>query len=323
MTVVKTDGSRSSARPRLGRTAGLALLFIVELAILGLAIPDYLSVDGLLDATRSFSEAGIVAFGMMFVIVTGGIDLSVGSLLALCSVATGFSYQAGLPAPLAIALGFLVGIAGGAVNGLMIVTLGLHPLLVTLGTFALFRGVAYAISSANAVSSFPSWFGVFGQYEIGGIVPIQFVVLVCVAVAAWVVLERTAFGRYVTGTGSNEQALRFIGIRTARVKIAAYTLTGGLVALASLIFTSRISSARGNAGLGLELTTIAMVVLGGTQITGGVGTAIGTAVGVVIISYLQDALSFAGVQSDWGLVVTGTVLVAGVLANEVFRSEVR
>ena len=323
MMAANTDGSRSTARPRLGRTAGLALLFIAELAILGLAIPDYLSVDGLLDATRSFSEAGIVAFGMMFVIVTGGIDLSVGSLLALCSVAIGFSYQAGLPASLAIVLGFLVGIAGGAFNGLMIVTLGLHPLLVTLGTFALFRGIAYAISSANAVSSFPSWFGVFGQFEIGGIVPIQFVVLVCVAIGAWFVLERTVFGRYVTGTGSNEQALRFIGIDTARVKIAAYTLTGGLVALASLIFTSRISSARGNAGLGLELTTIAIVVLGGTQITGGVGTAIGTALGIIIISYLQDSLSFAGVKSDWGLVVTGTVLVAGVLANEMFRSEVR
>ena len=308
---------------RFGRTAGLAVLFAVELAVLGLAVPGYLGVDGLLDATRSFSEAGIVAFGMMFVIVTGGIDLSVGSLLALCSVATGFSDRAGLPLPFAIALGFLVGLAGGAFNGLMIVTLGLHPLLVTLGTFALYRGIAYAVSSADAVSRFPAWFGLFGQYEIGGVVPIQFVVLASVAVAAWVVLERTPFGRYATGTGSNEQALRFIGIDIARVKIAAYMLSGGLVALASLIFTSRISSARGNAGLGLELTAIAMVVLGGTQITGGTGTAVGTALGIVIISYLQDALSFAGVRSDWGLVVTGAVLVVGVLANEAFRPEER
>lgn len=323
MTAQATSLKGQRARLAAGRTIGIFALFVAEMAILGLSIPDYLTVDGLLDATRSFSEVGIVAFGMMFVIVTGGIDLSVGSLLALCSVAIGFSHRAGLPAPLAVALGFAVGLGGGAFNGIMVVMLGLHPLLVTLGTFALFRGIAYAVSSADAVSSFPEWFAVFGQYEVGGIVPVQFLVLSAVAVAAWILLEKTVYGRYAVGTGGNEEALRFIGVATGRVKIYAYMLTGGLVALAALIFTSRISSARGNAGLGLELTAIAMVVLGGTRITGGVGTAVGTTLGILIISYLQDALSFAGIQSDWSLVITGVVLVAGVLANEVFRSAPR
>ena len=307
----------------IGRTQGLALLFILELAGLGYANEGYLSTYGLLDATRSFSEAGIVAFGMMFVIITGGIDLSVGALLALCSVTIGFSYQAGLPPELSVVLGLLVGIAGGAFNGVMVVGLGLHPLLVTLGTFALFRGIAYAVSSANAVSQFPPWFAYFGQVDIGGMVPIQFIVLIVVATIAWVLMNKTSFGRYVIGIGSNEEAMRFTGINTAAVKITTYALTGFLVAVAALIFTSRISSARGNAGLGLELTVIAMVVLGGTQITGGFGTVLGTVFGILIISYLQDGLSFSGVQADWGLVVTGMVLITGVFINEFFRKSAR
>ncbi len=309
--------------PLLNRTAGLAVLFVIELVVLGSAIPDYLSVDGLLAASTSFAEAGIIAFGMMIVIATGGIDLSVGSLLALCSVTTGFSYQAGLPLPLAIVLGLLAGLGGGALNGVLIVALRLHPLLVTLGTFALYRGIAFAVSSANAVSQFPDWFGWFGQHTIAGAVPIQLVALILVALAAWVVMNNTRFGRYVEGIGSNELAMRFTGINTAAVKFGAYLLNGFLVGLASLIFTSRISSARGNAGLGLELTVIAMVVLGGTKITGGSATVLGTAFGILIISYLQDALSFAGVQSDWGLVITGIVLVVGVFANEFFRVQPR
>ena len=307
----------------IGRTQGLALLFILELAGLGYANEGYLSTYGLLDATRSFSEAGIVAFGMMFVIITGGIDLSVGALLALCSVTIGFSYQAGLPPELSVVLGLLVGIVGGAFNGVMVVGLGLHPLLVTLGTFALFRGIAYAVSSANAVSQFPPWFAYFGQADVDGMVPIQFIVLIVVAVIAWVLMNKTSFGRYVIGIGSNEEAMRFAGINTAAVKITTYALTGFLVAVAALIFTSRISSARGNAGLGLELTVIAMVVLGGTQITGGSGTVLGTVFGILIISYLQDGLSFSGVQADWGLVVTGIVLIAGVFINEFFRKSAR
>jgi rhamnose transport system permease protein len=314
----------AAALPHLGingRTLGLIAIFAIEMTLLGIFVPGYLDLYGLLDATRLFAEAGLVALGMTFVILTGGIDLSVGSLMALVSVTIGFSFAAGLPLPLAIVAGILAGAAGGFFNGIVITAFRLQPLVVTLGTFALFRGIAYAVSNADAMSSFPPWFEVFGQTYIAGMVPVQLVVFVVATLIAWVLLDHTRFGRYVTALGSNELASRFSGVETARIKVAVYTLTGLLVGIAGLIYTSRIFSARGNAGIGLELTVIAMVVLGGAKITGGSGTIAGTVLGVLILSYLQDGLVFAGVRSDWGLVVTGLFLIVGVFLNELFRRE--
>lgn len=314
---------RSRPGPNVGRTPVLAAIFVLQIVVTSLLVPGYFDVWGLLDATRSFTEAGLVALGMTLVIVTGGIDLSVGALLALVSVTIGFSFQAGLPLWLAALAGIGVGTLGGLFNGLFIVFFRLHPLVVTLGTFALFRGIAFAVSDANAVSSFPAWFAVFGQYSIGGWVPLQLLIFVAFIVVFWLLLAKTRFGRYVYGIGHNEVASRFAGVSTASITVAVYTLTGFLVGLAGLIHTSRIFSARGNAGVGLELTVIAMVVLGGTRITGGSGTIWGTVFGVLILSYLQDGLSFAGIRSDWGLVFIGTFLIAGVFLNEFFRRENR
>jgi rhamnose transport system permease protein len=300
----------TAAPPRMNRTAGLA-------------VPGYLSLYGLLDATRQFTEAGLVALGMTLVIIVGGIDLSVGSLLALVSVTIGFSNEAGLPLPLAILAGLGVGTLGGLFNGIMVTSLRLHPLVVTLGTYALYRGIAFAVSGANAVSSFPDWFGWFGQTTLAGLVPVQLIVLAVLAGGFALVLSQSRFGRNIYAIGNNELAVKFSGISTARVKIAVYALTGFLVGLAGVIYTSRLSTARANAGFGLELTVIAMVVLGGTRITGGSGTIAGTIMGVLILAYLQDGLVYAGVRSDWGLAVIGVFLIAGVFLNEFFRQENR
>lgn len=309
--------------PWMNRTLGLALLFFVELAAISILVPGYLSVYGLLDATRQFTEAGLIALGMTLVIISGGIDLSVGSLLALVSVTIGFTTQAGLPLPLALLAGLMVGTLGGVFNGVMVTSLRLHPLVVTLGTYALYRGIAFAVSDANAVSSFPDWFGFFGQTTLFGLVPVQLLIFVVFTGIFAAILSRSRFGRYVYAIGSNELAVRFSGVSTARVKIAVYGLTGFLVGLAGIIYTSRLSTARANAGFGLELTVIAMVVLGGTKITGGSGTILGTILGVLILAYLQDGLVYAGVRSDWGLTVIGVFLIAGVFLNEFFRKESR
>ena len=323
MTVDRPGMAAALRSFRPSRTAGLFVLFVVEIALISAVVPGYFSVYGLLDASRQFVEAGIIALGMTLVIITGGIDLSVGSLLALVSVTIGFGMQAGLPLWLAILAGMGVGTLCGFFNGLMVTTLRLHPLVVTLGTFALFRGIAFAVSGAGAVSNFPAWFGVFGQTTIGGLVPVQLVFFVVLAAAFAIMLARTRFGRYVYAIGNNEVTARFSGLNTDRAKIAIYTLTGWLVSIAAVIHTSRISSARANAGFVLELTVIAMVVLGGTRITGGAGTILGTVMGVLILSYLQDGLLFAGVRSDWGLVVVGAFLIIGVFINEFFRKESR
>lgn len=309
-----------SFRPAMNRTLGLAALLVAELALISLFVPGYFSLYGLLDASRQFAEAGLVALGMTLVIITGGIDLSVGSLLALVSVTIGFSNQAGLPLPAAIVAGLAVGLSGGFFNGLMVTVLQLHPLVVTLGTFALYRGIAFAVSNANAVSSFPDWFNVFGQNDVSGI-PLQLMLFVVLAVVFSILLSRTQFGRYIYAIGNNEVTARFSGVNTAAVKVAVYTLAGFMVSLGALIYTSRISSARGNAGYGLELTVIAMVVLGGTKITGGSGSILGTTIGVLVLAYLQDGLSFAGVRADWGLVVIGLFLITGVFFNEFFRKD--
>lgn len=311
----------SALKGSSGRNVGLLVIFVLEMTLLGVLVPGYLDLYGLLDATRLFAEAGLIALGMTLVIITGGIDLSVGALLSLVSVTIGFSFAAGLPLPAAIVAGLGVGLLGGAFNGFMIAFLRLHPLVVTLGTFALFRGIAYAVSNADAVSSFPDWFQAFGQNHLLGVVPLQLIVFAAAALFFWVLLSQTQFGRTVYALGNNELATRFSGVNTVRVTVAVYALSGLLVGIAGLIHTSRIFTARGNAGIGLELTVIAMVVLGGAKITGGSGTILGTLLGVLVLSYLQDGLIFAGIRSDWGLVVTGVFLIAGVFLNEFFRRE--
>jgi rhamnose transport system permease protein len=306
------------------------LRFSRELVLLGVLItitlvmaqlsPFFFTLGNLLDTSRYFVEIGLIALGMTLIIITAGIDLSVGAGLALVSVAVGFSFAAGLPLPLALVLGLLTGLGAGLFNGLFITHLDLHPLVVTLGTFALFRGLAYGLSDADAVSSYPAWFAYFGQAYLGPI-PGQLILFVVAVIVVWIVLSRTSFGRYVYAIGSNEEAARFSGVPVWRVKLALYTGTGFLVALAAIIYTSRVSTARADSGLGLELDVIAAVVLGGASIYGGVGTIAGSVLGVLIIATLRNGLVLAGVPSTWQLFLLGILVISAVFLNEFFRKK--
>jgi rhamnose transport system permease protein len=297
----------------------LAVLIALMLAMAQLS-PFFLTLGNLLDTSRYFVEIGLIALGMTLIIITAGIDLSVGASLALVSVAVGFSFAAGLPLPLALVLGLLTGLGAGLFNGLFITRLELHPLVVTLGTFALFRGLAYGLSDADAVSSYPAWFAYFGQAYLGPI-PGQLILLVVAVIVAWIVLSRSSFGRYVYAIGSNEEAARFSGVPVRRVKLALYTGIGFLVALAAIIYTSRVSTARADSGLGLELDVIAAVVLGGASIYGGVGTIAGTVLGVLIIATLRNGLVLAGVPGTWQLFLLGILVISAVFLNEFFRKK--
>ena len=309
--------------PRVAFTHLHALLFllVLEWVVFGIALPGYLTPAGLLDTTRTFVGSGLLALGMTFVIISGGIDLSIASLFALVSVVVGLTFRSGLPIGVAMLLGVFVGIAGGLLNGMAIALLRLHPLVVTLATMALYRGFAYAISNAEAVSRFPVEFTNIGQLYIGGLVPVQLLVFIAFAVAMWLLLTRSRFGRYVYGIGANETAVRFSAVSVVRTKLAIYGLMGFLAALAAIIETARVSTARANAGVGLELLVIAMVVLGGTKITGGSGNLIGTVLGVLVLAYLQDGLEYAGVRNDWGLIIVGVFLIAGVIAQRRGRKD--
>jgi rhamnose transport system permease protein len=299
----------------LNRTAILALIFAVEMILLGAFVPGYLDAYSLLDVSRIFVETGLIALGMTLVIITGGIDLSAGGLLALVSVVVGFSFQAGLPMPAAMLMGVLCGVSCGLFNGAIIAYLRLHPLVVTLATMALFRGLAFALSGAGYVSSFPDWFTQIGSYFIGGFVPVQLPIFIGLGLLFYFLLSRTTLGRRIYAIGANERAVHFSGVNVTQVKLIVYGLMGLLVSLAAIIQTSRLSTARANLGIGMEMPVIAAVVLGGTSILGGSGSMAGTIIGVMMLFYLQDGLEFAGISSDIGMSIIGSILIIGVMIN--------
>jgi rhamnose transport system permease protein len=306
-------------RLKFSREVVLLGVLIVLMVVMSVLSPLFLTVGNLLNTSRFFVEVGLMALGMTLIIITGGIDLSVGSNLALVSVAVGFSYAGGLPLPLAIVFGLVVGVAAGLFNGLFITLLDLHPLVVTLGTFALFQGLAYGLTEAQAVSDFPAWFAYFGQAYLLNVVPGQLFIFIVAVVVVWLILSRTRFGRYVYAIGNNEEAAHFSGVPVRRVKLALYSGIGLLVGMAAVIYTSRVYTARGDSGLGLELDVISAVVLGGASIYGGSGTIGGTVLGVLIIATLRNGLVLAGVPSTWQVFVLGVLLLVAVFLNEFFR----
>jgi rhamnose transport system permease protein len=306
-------------RLKFSREVVLLGVLIVLMVAMSLLSPLFLTVGNLLNTSRFFVEVGLMALGMTLIIITGGIDLSVGSNLALVSVAVGFSYAAGLPLPLAIVFGLVVGVAAGLFNGLFITLLDLHPLVVTLGTFALFQGLAYGLTEAQAISDFPAWFAYFGQAYLLNVVPGQLFIFIVAVVVVWLILSRTRFGRYVYAIGNNEEAAHFSGVPVRKVKLALYSGIGLLVGMAAVIYTSRVYTARGDSGLGLELDVISAVVLGGASIYGGSGTIGGTVLGVLIIATLRNGLVLAGVPSTWQVFVLGVLLLLAVFLNEFFR----
>jgi rhamnose transport system permease protein len=224
----------------------------------------------------------------------------------------------GLPLPVAIGLGLVIGTLAGLVNGLIITRFKVPPLIATLGTLALYRGLAEGISEARSVRGYPDWFFVLGQGQVLG-VPSQLWILAGVTVFAAIVLGLTVQGRSIYAIGYNETAARFSGIQVDRIKLAVYACSGFAAALAAVIFVSRVSTTRSDMGSGIELDAITAVVLGGTSIFGGRGTVVGTVLGLVLIQALKNGLSLAGVKSDGTIVLIGAVLILTILISNLFH----
>ena len=296
----------------------LAVLTVIALAVLASMSDKFFTTENLLNQGRLMAEVGLIALAMTFVIVTGGIDLSVGSILGLTAILLGvFWKNLGLPLPAAILLALACGTFAGWLNGFIITRFGVPPLIATLATLALFRGLAEGISEARSVRGYPEWFFFFGQGEVLG-VPFQLWILGIATVIAAVILGLTPFGRATYAIGANETAARFSGIRVNATKLWIYTAAGFCSALAAVIFVSRVTTTRSDMGTGLELDVITGVVLGGTSIFGGRGTIIGTVLGLILIQALKNGLALSGVKGDGTIVVIGLVLIGAILAGALF-----
>jgi rhamnose transport system permease protein len=301
------------------KVSGLILLLAVELAVFTSLSSDFLTSSNLFNIMALDTENGIIALGMAIVIASGGIDLSVGSILALSSVTMGYAVQHGWPVAAAAIVCLLTGLVCGLINGLLVVVLRLHPLLVTLGTLAVYRGLALGISNGNGFSSFPASFQYFGQTYLGP-VPAQVIAWLLLALAVYLVVNATPAGRRLLAVGINEVAASFAGIRVGAVRLAVYGSSGLLTGIASLIYSSRVFSERGDAGAGLELLAIAAVVVGGASIRGGDISIARTTLAVIVIGVIPDGLQLAGIDTSWQYVTIGVVMVAAIVINELFVS---
>ncbi|MGQ9850159.1 MAG: ABC transporter permease [Aggregatilineaceae bacterium] len=301
----------------------LLIITIVSVLILATQTDKFLTVKNLLNQGRLMTEIGLLALPMTYIIITGGIDLSVGSVVGLSAIMLGYSWHnLGLPLWVAIGVALGIGLLAGAINGLIITRFHVPPLITTLGTLAFYRGLAEGIAQARSVRGYPEWFYDLGQRESLGI-PNQLYFLVIAIIISAIVLSRTTFGRSLYAIGNNELAARFSGIPVNRNKVIIYAFSGFMSGLAGYVLVSRVSTTRSDMGSGWELDAIAAVVLGGTSITGGSGSILGTTIGLILIQLLKNGLALSGVTGDATIVVIGSVLILSTLINIFIQRRVR
>jgi rhamnose transport system permease protein len=297
----------------------LFLILVVGVLLMSTLSDVFLTPANLLNQGRLAAEIALIALPMTLIIITGGIDLSVGSILGLSAIMLGVAWQNwGLPLEMAIVVALLVGTACGFFNGIFITRVGLPPLITTLATLALFRGLAEGIAQARSVRGYPDWFYILGQEDLmvgATAIPNQLLLVVISIIGIGAALAWTPFGRSLSAIGTNETGARFSGMPVLRNKMIIYTLSGFMSGLAAWVFVSRVSTTRSDMGTGFELTAITAVVVGGTSIFGGSGTIIGTVLGLALIQLMQNGLALSGAKGDSTTIVVGVVLIAAVLLN--------
>jgi ribose transport system permease protein len=301
---------------QLGTLIGLIALSTVLWAL----TPHFLTVANLLNVAQQTSINAIVAVGMTFVIISGGIDLSVGSIVALSGVTLGFALQRGVPIPGAVVLGLATGAACGVANGALISWGRLPPFIVTLGMMSIARGAALVATEGRPISGFDPVFRSIAIGHLAG-VPSPIAATIVMYAAAHVVLTRTTFGRYVYAIGGNEEATRLSGVSVRLHKTMIYVVSGVASAVAALVLTARLNSAQPIAGMMYELDAIAATVIGGTSLMGGEGSLAGTLVGALIMGVLRNGLNLLGVSSFLQQIVIGAVIIFAVLVDTVLKRQ--
>jgi rhamnose transport system permease protein len=313
-TAAPANGTRQWTRV-LARWEMLLAIALIGLIVLGNALsPFFLTAGNFSNLTAALMEVAIMALPMTLIIIIGEIDLSVESMAGFASAILGFLWAAGVPIEVGIPVVLVAGALGGLLNGVLVARGGLPSLVVTLGTLALFRGFALIVLGPRGISDFPPGFTEIGFGTVPGtLIPWPFVIFAALAVILGTVLHRTWLGRQIYAIGKNTGAARFSGVRVTRIRIGLFVLSGLIAALAGIILTSRLSSARADAGEGMTLTVVTVVLLGGVNIFGGSGTIPGVVLAVLVVAVMQNALRLASVSVEVQSIALGLLLILSVV----------
>jgi ribose/xylose/arabinose/galactoside ABC-type transport system permease subunit len=295
---------------------GIYMAFALLIIVLSILSPVFLKPTNLLNILRQTSINGIIAIGMTLVILTGGIDLSVGSILALSAViATSFAHPGEHNLIMPLAAGMLIGLLCGFINGFIIAWNKIAPFIVTLAMMPIARGLALVYTDGRPVIDLSDNYNKIGSSYVLGI-PLPVIIFILIVLAGLFLLKYTKFGRYIYATGGNEMAAEISGVNTKRVIIWVYSITGLLSGLAGIVLSARVMSASPATGQGYELDAIAAVVIGGTKLTGGVGSIAGTIIGALIIGVMNNGLDMLNISSYWQLFVKGLIILLAVILDK-------
>ncbi len=301
-------------------TVSIFLILVVMCAIMAAVSPAFVKISNILSTARSFSAIAVAGIGVSMVIITGGIDLSIGSVYGLAGVISAMLVVSGVPLLPGILGGMLIGSAVGLFNGMMVVYLRLPPFIATMGTMQIARGICYIITQGYPVSNLPKEYTLLGQGYLLGI-PVPIWVMILIAILFAIFLNMTTTGRRIFALGGNEEATRISGINTKRLKVLVYTLGAALAGLAGIITASKLGVGQPTAGIGFEMDAIAAVVIGGASLSGGEGTVTGTIIGAAIIGVLRNALVLLSVDSYWQTLIIGCVIILAVTIDQLRKGK--
>lgn len=303
------QGGKKEYKLKFGREFGIIIALLIIVSIFTMISPIYISGSNLIDIIDQTVINGLLAVGITFAILTGGIDLSIGCTLAIVIVVIGQFLVNGINPIVAVILGILVGFILGAINGVLITKMKLQAFIATLGTMSIYRGLAYTITGGWPVLNIPQSFRTMLDGDIIGNISISVVILFIFAIICNIILKNTKQGIYIYSIGGNEEATKLSGVKTDRSKILAYGICGVSAALAGMIMLARLGTGEPTAGQGYELNAIAAAAIGGASLSGGKGSILGTILGAILLSALKVGLIVVGVDTFWQYIATGAIIV--------------